>query len=432
MVEIASSTDVALSAPLAVLATIKGMIGAGILSLPYVFNQTGLIFAVPGFLIVSALCAFSVWRMIECKRLLLSPGYAHIGAQQDSGVVESLEEPPKADDHGLGVSALVGSALGPAGVILAGTGVLVTQCGAGIAYIDVVTETLGGSRLLGSYMSAFQIRIGIGIFLGVLAIFRDLGSIAKLSGLALFVYAYLLVALVWRGSEHLSDGSSYDAGVNLNSFGLWFGTTIFAQEAIILITYIYEDMRLSEPKRFIPVLVWSFSIASVICAFVGAFGALCYGDKIEPVFYMNFPKDSIDLKIAEVVLCFVLLISFVLQLYPVNHFLEQNVLGGSRVSGEDKETQNVKESSACFPSVFIRWTIVVVLSVVAACISNVSCVMGYTGSFAISLIGFFLPSLCHVRICRGKLSVVDWIMDVLLFVSGVLAVVFGVLNTSCS
>ena len=56
---------------------------------------------------------------------------------------------------------------------------------------------------------------------------------------------------------------------------------------------------------------------ALLCTFVGAFGYMAYGDDVKNEFYLNFPKDSLDIQIAEWVLCFVLVISFILQMYPV-------------------------------------------------------------------------------------------------------------------
>jgi len=79
----------------------------------------------------------------------------------------------------------------------------------------------------------------------------------------------------------------------------------------------------------------------------------------------------------------------------------------------------------------LRWGLVVLVILTAAIVPNLSCVTGYSGSFAISAIGFFLPALCHIKAHNFQLSLLDWAGNALLLLAGCAAVVFGVLETSC-
>merc|ERR1719235_538848 len=110
-------------------------------------------------------------------------------------------------------------------------------------------------------------------------------------------------------------------------------------------------MQLPRPQDFIPVLVSSSCCSTLMSVFVGFFGALCYGGDIKNVFYLNFPKDGMDVKIAEVVLCIVLLITFALQLYPVNGFIQRVLVDGMRppMSKDDPTAGQAVTSSTLLP-----------------------------------------------------------------------------------
>ncbi|CAE8610235.1 unnamed protein product [Polarella glacialis] len=426
-----------LSPRFAVVTILKGLMGAGILSLPYVFGKVGLRLAVPGYLLISLICAFSIWRLIECKAVLAARCLLQEG-EQDSLLGKNGAEEVR--DCGLGPLGLVSvQVLGPAGLVVAGFGIIASQLGFGIAYIDIVVETMSSDNLLGSSFSTFWLRVIVGVILCLLSCIRSLNSLAKISAVALVIYSYLIIALIRQGGTELVQGTAPDLAVvwgkvQWDNIGLWLGTAIFAQEAIVISQYVFDDMKLTNHRDFLPVLIWSFSICGTLCSLVGALGYMCYGDEVKSVFYLNFPKDSRDVCIAETILCVVLLVSFGLQMSPVVSFLEAVFVGKA---GEAESEESDKPSSgrgifrAFLLPVVLRWSLVVLCSAVAVLIPDLSCVTGYNGSFAVSTIGFFLPALCHMKLNRFQLSPLDWALDIMLLLLGIASVVLGVEATHC-
>lgn len=416
-------SDNPLSPCLAVITILKGMIGAGILALPFVFGKVGLLLAVPGYLVVTATCAFSIWQLIQCK--------LYLPVQKDASKNECEH-----DDLGLGPLGLVGRlALGNFGLALAGFGILVSQFGICVAYIDVVVATLNQPDFLGWSCPRVVLRICIFFILCILCMLRSLASISKLSGAALFIYAYLFFALIRWGVQAMREGNAPDPteqwqSVQWRAIGLWFGTAIFAQEAIVICQYVYDDMNLSKPREFLPVLIASFVICGILSVIIGGFGFMSFGSSTEDVFYLNFPKDSIDTKIAEIILCIVLLNSFVLQAYPIFSFLE-SVCRSKLEDSSSSDSDGFFSKQNMISFLLLRWGFVAFASVFAAFITNVSCVSGYSGSFAMSIIGFFLPAMCHAKLRQFHLSPLEWCQNIWLLTCGVAAIVFGCLTTSC-
>merc|ERR1712176_1675021 len=89
--------------------------------------------------------------------------------------------------------------------------------------------------------------------------------------------------------------------------------------------------------------VLSFGFCAVLCAFVGAYGYICYGPSVADVFYLSLPKDSVDITIAEIVLSLVLLISFVLQMFPVTSFASAVALSNQMLNVDVGKTKDVAE-----------------------------------------------------------------------------------------
>ncbi|CAE7244292.1 slc36a4, partial [Symbiodinium pilosum] len=265
-----------------------------------------------------------------------------------------------------------------------------------------------------------------------------------ISVLALAVYAYLLVILPIRwGTVELSSGrapslsgvwSKFEPG----NLGQWLGTSIFAQEAVVVSQCVYQDMHLRDYRAFRPVLVSSFMICSIASTALAAFGCMCYGDSVKQVFYLNFPTTSLDVSLAEAILCLVLLPTFVIQLYPVARCVDELLTCTGYVSlSSDDSDETLEESEenrgqGSVVKILARWLLVVISCVLAAVMPDLACVSGYSGSFAMSVIGFFLPPLIHLKLHHFRVSALDWFLDLGLLAVGVTALVLGVSNTHCS
>ncbi|CAE7836219.1 slc36a4 [Symbiodinium sp. CCMP2592] len=350
----------------------------------------------------------------------------------------------------LDVAFLVRSGLGAARrislapeVVLAAFGIIVSQLGFCVAYVDIIITTLLEPNLLADKIPESVLRVGLAVVLCLLSSLRKLDSLAKISVLALAVYAYLLVVLPIRwGTEELTSGRAPSLrGVwgkfEPSNLGLWLGTSIFAQEAVVVSQCVYQDMRLRDHRAFRPILVSSFVICSVASTALAAFGCMCYGDSVKQVFYLNFPASSLDVTIAETILCLVLLPTFVIQLYPVARCFDELLTCAGYVSLSSDDSDETLEDSeegrgqSCLVKVLARWLLVIISCVVAAVVPDLACISGYSGSFAMSVIGFFLPPLCHLKLHHFRVSTLDWILNVGLLAVGVTALVLGVSNTHC-
>jgi len=350
-------------------------------------------------------------------------------------------------------------------VFVAAFGILGTQLGIALSYVVVIIETLREPTLLGARCSALTLRLAVGGALCCFCLLRRLNGLAKLSGAALLIYAYLLGALLFFGCPRLVSGEVPGEAaawlpVRWGGVGPFLGTAIFSMEAIVLCQYVYDDMRLSERRRFLPVLVSSFGISGGLFAFVGAFGVLSYGDELRNIFYLNFPAGGPAVVIGELVLCTVLMLSFALHMYPIMTFLEATLLGvrpgdascaggaeaaadaqpgcsggGDAESGEPhKAGQPASAWARCAVlslAVVLRCAAVAAVCTAAAMVPNLACVTGYTGGFAMSSVSFFMPALCHVKLLGGRLSPAQWLGDASLVAAGCAAVGLGLANTSC-
>lgn len=151
-------------------------------------------------------------------------------------------------------------------------------------------------------------------------------------------------------------------------------------------------------------------------------------------------------------LCVVLVFTFALQMYPVMSFLEAVALGmqpgwdapsaekvalieqeagGNASDSESTGTGELDRRSLGAVAAALRCAMVVAICVFAAYVPNLACISGYSGCFAMSTIGFFMPSLCHIKLRGARLSPAQWLGDGLLLFAGCCALFFGVSSMSC-
>jgi len=87
----------------------------------------------------------------------------------------------------------------------------------------------------------------------------------------------------------------------------------------------------------------------------------------------------------EVVLCIVLLVTFVLQMYPVFRFLEGAVACASASPGEQNPGRWMPCQGAA--QLALRWGVVLLTSLAAVAIPGVNTILAYVGGFCLSSIG---------------------------------------------
>merc|ERR1712008_33297 len=99
--------------------------------------------------------------------------------------------------------------------------------------------------------------------------------------------------------------------------------------------------------------------------------------------------------------------------------------------GEVCNTMFGKRGLGVVPNIVLRFGLVAFCLLIGELVPKLACITGYIGSLGVSLIGFLLPALAHIRLLKGRLSVLEWLQDGVLLFAGVAAVTFGILETEC-
>uniref|UniRef100_A0A1Y1KK33 Amino acid transporter transmembrane domain-containing protein n=2 Tax=Photinus pyralis TaxID=7054 RepID=A0A1Y1KK33_PHOPY len=156
---------------------------------------------------------------------------------------------------------------------------------------------------------------------------RDLKRLAPLSTVANCVTLVSLAIILYYTIERGPTFSARKPVGDLRDFPLFFGTVIFAIEAIGVIIPLENEMK--HPQAFggtFGVLNQGMGAIVVLYGCVGLLGYLSYGSTTEGTVTLNLPKDEIVAQIVKVSLASSIFISYTIQYYVAidiawNHYL---------------------------------------------------------------------------------------------------------------
>mmetsp|Transcript_7543 Transcript_7543/g.21614 ORF Transcript_7543/g.21614 Transcript_7543/m.21614 type:complete len:418 (-) Transcript_7543:36-1289(-) len=374
---------------------LKGLIGLGILNLPYASAQVGWLPSIIGMAVVAAMTVYGIFFAVMAKHKLernigdkMEPtgsfGYAMDAAGRDPGSSPTPSE--AADRHwGLGCfDAVVFEVLGAPGQALWIFSVLFCQYGCAIAYITVIansaenfieekpTETADPHRV--------PVLCVIGVVLVAFSMARRLRGVAYLSLAGLLVYVFIFVALLWESATKIHQGTFNRTAKVVrhehSGFAEWFGIVSFAFGALPVALSVYEEMN--KPHDFIKVTTCTFFVCWAIYASFGVLGYLCYGDETREVVIFNFTQGSFLRYGSELTISAILLLTYVVQMMPVFSCLQ--VFVGTAMHW-----------------MMVRTFTVVSTVVVAYFIPDTVTIISICGAFAAAVSCFVLPPIVYMR-----------------------------------
>lgn len=427
---------------------LKTMIGSGLLTLPWATSQFGLVLSTVGLVYLAYLSQAAIRMTVRCAALTsssrksilseirvsqISQSGGRAGASGPSvrdslrhsqsnrsttdgepkdvarTAVNSEGDPMRrstvvSDGHGAGSWQIISSAaFGEPGRLITLFFLLLAQFSLSVSYFDYVATTTETYLHVPHLQSVFCVLA----LLSMLSMLKQLKSVAWLSAAALIIYVYVIVLVGYFGAQELVDPSG-PAGANATAaaplalaipsgLGLWFGPALFAFEGMGTALSIYEAMEDADPRPYFSVVSASYSVSLVLYGAIGVFGYVAWGDGVPRVVVDAFPaynttdgmspsfEGELTL-VAHLALAIILAFSFVLQMTPVFHVLE-DVLHGT--------------PSPRLPPILWPLTRVLIVGAVAltgTLLPDMETMVSLTGSVGLSAIGFVLPGLFFLKL----------------------------------
>lgn len=260
---------------------LKGSLGSGILAMPLAFAHAGLWFGLGAMVVVGFICTYCVHILVKsahmmCRRTQTpSFGYAELA--------ESVFA------HG---PAILHKWSRFAGLVI-NTFIVMTLFGCCCVYNVFVANNM---KQVIEHYSGFEYDLRWYIFLLLpflifINLIRNLKSIAIFSVIAnIFVSLCLVVTAYYIFRDGLPETSERLPIASYQKMPLFFGTAVFALEAIGVVMTLENNMK--TPQNFIGcpgVLNIGMLVVVVLYTAVGLFGYWKYGDETQGSITLNLP-----------------------------------------------------------------------------------------------------------------------------------------------
>ena len=414
----------------------KTMIGSGLLTLPWATSQFGLTLSLLGLSYLAYLSQAAIRFTVRCvafspvHRKMLVDELRVSGSLRNSAISRNNSrnnsrantlsgisrsntfdgnEPPQppervnaakasvvTDGHGAGSWQIISeTSYGEPARVVTIFALVFSQTGSSVSYFDFVTATAA------TYLGTPPILNCVALWglLSILSLLKQLKSVAWLSAAGLLTYIFVLALLFQFGAQRLEDDGwpAAPALARPQGFGAWFGPAIFAFEGMGTALSIYEAMEDADPRPYLSVVSATYALTYVLYAGVGAFGYLAWGEGVDKVVLNSFPAYNTtagasngveaDLTMgAHLALSIILTLSFVLQMTPVYHIVEDLL----------HNADNGRLPPSWWP--LTRAAIVALIAIAGYPVPDMETIVALTGSVAFSAIGFILPGIFFLKL----------------------------------
>ncbi|XP_063633178.1 proton-coupled amino acid transporter-like protein CG1139 [Cydia splendana] len=353
----------------------KGSLGTGILAMPRAFANSGYVVGAIGTVVIGVLCTYCIHVLIDscyvlCKRRK-QPSLTYTAAAE-----AALSEGPDWC-----------KACAPYAAHVVNAFLLVYQIGTCCVYVVFVAENIEFvlHNYLGLKVTVFQVMCGFLVPLILINYVRDLKYLAPFSALAnviTIVSFGIILYYIFRDTLTLEGKSPVG---KLSNFPLFFGTVLFALEAIGVILPLENEMK--TPKDFVGKFgVLNRAMISIILLYVGMglFGYLQYGEGAKGSITLNLPGDTETLACTvQCLLAVAIFITHGLACYVAIDILWNEYIG-VRLSNS---------KIRIFWEYLLRTVIVLLTFGIAAMVPELEAFISLFGALCLSALGLAFPAI---------------------------------------
>ncbi|KAJ3662236.1 hypothetical protein Zmor_006592 [Zophobas morio] len=352
---------------------LKGSLGTGILSMPLAFYHAGYLVGIICTIVIGAICTYCIHMIIQaeyelCKRKKLP----------------SLTYPATAE-----LALLEGPSffkkLAPFAVHIINVFLLIYQMGAGCVYTVFIAENV--KAVADEYTDKLDVKIWMLVFLLPLILInyiRNLKFLAPFSTVANFITIasfgiilyYLIKADITFEDRNLSG--------EIKDFPLYFGTVLFALEAIGVIMPLENEMK--TPKAFKgPCGVLNIGMISIVVLYVGMglLGYLAYGSDVADTITLNLDKGDVLAQVAKVMLAIAIYITHPLQMY-----VAIDIMWNEYLLPKCEKSRYQLLFEYC-----VRTSLVLITFALAVAIPKLDLFISLFGAFCLSALGLAFPAI---------------------------------------
>ncbi|KAM7258016.1 hypothetical protein ACFE04_013757 [Oxalis oulophora] len=368
------------------------IVGAGVLGLPYTFKKTGWFMGSLMLVCVSILTYYCMMMLVITRRKIDddSYGYSKIASFGDLGF----------------------AVFGSFGRFAVDVMLVLAQAGFCVSYLIFISNTLANvfnhksvttPWILGLtpktvYLwGCFPFQLGLNAIpslthLAPLSIFADVIDLGAMG--------VVMVEDVMKFFNHVPTLKAF-GGFSVFFYGV--GVVVYSFEGIGMILPIEAEAK--DKDKFGRVLGLSMTFISVLYGAFGILGYFAFGEETKDIVTSNFRPGLVSL-VVQLGLCINLFLSFPLMMNPVYEVVERRLCATSY-------------------SIWLRWVVVLVVSLVALWVPNFADFLSLVGSSVCVILAFVLPALFHLRVFKQELSWSGIAIDGVILAFGVIITISG-------
>ncbi|XP_055689577.1 proton-coupled amino acid transporter-like protein CG1139 [Lutzomyia longipalpis] len=389
---------------------LKGSLGTGILAMPMAFYHAGYIVGSIGTIAIGLLCTYCIHMLIKveyemCKRKKVpSLSYPAVGEA-------ALSDGPRWC-----------RAIAPHIVHVINTFLLIYQLGTCCVYVVFVSSNI---KSIVDYYTEEKTDVRLYMLIILLPLIlinwvRNLKYLAPFSTIANFITLISFgIILYYIFREPISFDGLIAVG-KLRDFPLFFGTVLFALEAIGVILPLENEMK--TPRHFGgPFGVLNKAMIVIVTLYVGMglFGYINYGSDVLGSITLNLPPSEILAQCVKGMLAFAIYITHGIACYVAiditwNEYLFKRFQSSTR---------------KVFWEYVTRTILVLITFLLAVAIPNLELFISLFGALCLSALGLAFPALmqtaCYWHVRKGKAKVLMVLKNVVIAIIGVVGLVVG-------
>ncbi|KAI3519091.1 hypothetical protein L2E82_34107 [Cichorium intybus] len=370
------------------------IVGAGVLGLPYTFKRTGY---ATGTLTVFAVAYFTqhcMMLLVKTRRKLESVnGFSKINSFGDLGFVVA----------------------GPIGRSSVDIMIVLSQAGFCVSYLIFVSNTLVNifnftppsnpttPNILGLSAKTFYIWACFPFQLGL----NSIPTLTHLAPLSIFAdvvdIGAMGVVMVEEVIIYLNSTPVLQAFGGFSVFFYGIGVAVYAFEGVGMVLPLESEME--NKNKFGKVLGITIAFIAIMFASFGIFGYFAFGDETKDIITTNLGQGWLS-SVVQLGLCLNLFFTFPIMMNPVFEVFERMFCEGRY-------------------SLWVRWGMVLVVSLVALSVPNFADFLSLVGSSVCIVLGFVLPALFHLMVHKNELGWIGWVKDGAFVVFGALMAITG-------
>lgn len=383
---------------------LKGSLGTGILAMPQAFYYAGYASGIINTIFITFISTYCLLvlaknQYILCKRHRLPMLSYPISMKM------ALEEGPA----GLRFLSKIA-------VPFVDGFLIVYQAGICCVYIVFVAKNI--MEIVDAFGVHWDIKIYMAILLVPLILLMCVRNLKLLAPLSLFSNAITFVGVgmifYYFFKDSIASPSDRIAFNSLANFPLFFGTTLFAINAVGVVISVENNMK--TPKSFNMVMSVAMTIICVLYAVFGFVGYLKYGPDCQGSVTLNADQTETLAKCIRGIFALATFISYGLQGYvPVS------IIWGTYLSKRWEDSDN-----KIYYEFAVRIFIVLITTVIAAAIPFIGLFISLVGALCISVLGIMCPALMEICVLhKDKLTALTVIKNLFFIVVGVVGLVVG-------